>query len=608
MVESESLVTRVKGDAVISDIVREQIGRDSYPSKKVGGRYCLPTSPGLVNVTRDIIAEQEFSAGALLMNSFKDICNAWAVLLFIIPVAMVVGYLYIFLLRYCAKTILVSCLLILISACSVLSFYCLDIVGSHEQRSEDMLGKYTDHPREIVWWIGILSGLLAGFLLLLSCFIMGRTDKVSAVVEVAGDAMFNVQLLLTMPVAEILLKIMFTVAWVFGASYVFSNGDIATASVSVGDQPVTGLVRTFNYTELQIFMICIYVIGLFWGLEFIALLFRFVICYAVSVWYFTACRLDLSKPEVQPETWKSAFYFGFCFHFGSLVMGAAVQLFFAVLAPFYLFAEWATASTAKIENPCVKAILYIFSCCTACVREIMGYVSKGAIAELVLRGDTDFFNAATSSVRIIKEAEIAADFGSKGILMLHGVTFIFQMLGLVITGLGGTIVAYVFTGTVNIFSDRHSQYFLENRTGMCIIAGLIAAGVSTVFMWTLDSVADTLSFCWLVEGEDDKLHAKFAPKNLRDLIFVDLVPKDANKSKDILAGNSPIQRNKGGSGDWYRLSSDEKRQWEILGWNEDRWRRNSPPISENKTWRELTNKEEEAAKRLGYNQHSWDEY
>merc|ERR1719506_601240 len=68
-------------------------------------------------------------------------------------------------------------------------------------------------------------------------------------------------------------------------------------------------------------------------------------------------------------------------------------------------------------------------------------------------------------------------------------------------------------------------------------------------MWTLDQAADTLVFCWLVEGEDDRTHQTFAPKLLRNVVRFD----DWNPSKDGrmvrgLSGNYPYEGMIPGSG------------------------------------------------------------
>merc|ERR1740130_297097 len=121
----------------------------TYPTRKVGGRFCLPVqskeslglgdSQHIKNISRSILDEMEYSNMASMLSAFKDICNAWSVLLFMLPVSMAVGYGYVFLLRFCAKTVLHVVLAALICGSASLCFYMLGYVRAYPGRSQEML-------------------------------------------------------------------------------------------------------------------------------------------------------------------------------------------------------------------------------------------------------------------------------------------------------------------------------------------------------------------------------------------------------------------------------------------------------------------------------------
>lgn len=541
-VPRESVVVTHGTDFVRTEIMRQDAILMTYPSREVSGRFCVPAAPGS-NISRSIMEQMEFSPMAMFTDSVRDICNAWSVLIFMLPLSMAVGYGYIILLRYCARTVLNIVLASLILGTAAVSFFCLYFVGHNPSLADTLLGEYTDHPVRVVWMVGVLSAVLCFFLLCAGYSFWMRVEKISAVVEVAGDAMWSVQLLLAMPVLEVILKGMYTVIWMVFASYVLSNGDMTGSHLDVEGHRLQGLVRTFGYSLEQKIMIMFYCIGYFWGLEFFSMLFRFVMSYAVSIWYFQPCRADMSKPEVSPEVWRNAFTYALYYHLGSLTIGAAVTVLLYVFMPVNILLEWWLSVTYQYTNPVVKAIVYSCTCCVKCVSEIVSYVNKGAIVEMVLRGDHDFFAAAGSAMRVMRTAE-------DSIVSLHGVTIVFQIVGLVTTTAVGGFGTWWFTGTVNIFADQHSEYYLENRLGITIIAGLIAMSVSMVFMWTLDQAADTLVFCWLVEGEDDRTHQTFAPKLLRNVVrFDDWNPsKDGRMVRGLSHGNYPYEGMIPGSG------------------------------------------------------------
>merc|ERR1719162_1681606 len=135
------------------------------------------------------------------------------------------------------------------------------------------------------------------------------------------------------------------------ASYVVSNGDMVGSHIEIEGHHLHGLVRTFSYSPTQKLMILCYCVGYLWGLEFVSMLFRFVVSYAVAIWYFQPCRADMSKPEVHPEVWKSGFGYALYYHLGSLTLGAAVSILLYIFMPINLFLEWGLVKTHQYTNP-----------------------------------------------------------------------------------------------------------------------------------------------------------------------------------------------------------------------------------------------------------------
>jgi hypothetical protein len=206
-------------------------------------------------------------------------------------------------------------------------------------------------------------------------------ERISAVVEATCDTMWNVQLLLSMPVFEVLVKMAYSIIWVFFASYVLSNGDITGTYLDAGGHRLTGLVHTFRYSTYQEITIAFYCIGYLWGLEFITMVFKFLVSFAVATWYFQPCRTDMSKQEVSPEVWRKASRFALFNHVGSLCMGASTISLLYIVAPLGVLLNHSLNSNSR--NPVLKAIASSCSCCTTCAQEMVAYVNKGAIVEMV---------------------------------------------------------------------------------------------------------------------------------------------------------------------------------------------------------------------------------
>lgn len=536
-VPREAVVTsKAQGPEVIT-IRRENATVRSYPTKQVGRRFCLPISDAAKfrNISRSIINEEEYGFFALMINSFKDVISAWSVLAFMLPLSMLVGYGYIFLLRHCARCVLYVALFALILGSGAFAYYCCFEAHDSESMAQAMMGKYSTHPRDAVWVCGVLSAIVCALLLCAACSACRRMHKVASIVETAGSTMWSVQLMLCMPILEVFVKVAYAATWLFCAQYVISNGTIKGSRIIVGGQVVNGISNIFGYSMIQKVMISAYFIGLIWGLEFISMVFKFCISYAVSVWYFQPCRADMSKPEVAPEVWKAGFTFAFSNHAGSLCLGAAMTVVLYVTTPFLVVLRFLAFQTGNSENAITKAVAYSCTCCTKCAEDLNTYINKSAIVEMVLRGDRDFFTCAYSASQVLRHAAI----NDSNAASLNGATLVAQLIGLVASAALGVYATFWFTGSVNIYSDRHSSYFLQNRLSIATVAGCVSIAVSMVFMFTLDLVVDTLLFCWLVEGEDDKFHGKYAPKMLRNILFDDFVPVAKDVSID---GRQPARQ------------------------------------------------------------------
>jgi len=521
-VPRETVVTSKGRDYLRTDIVREDATMMTYPSKQVGGRYCLPvdTSPKLAKIRKSIAEQEVNSPMSSVANTFEDVFNAWSVLLFMLPVSTAVGYGYFVLLRYCARCVLSVVIATLIFGSGSIAWFCL--FYSNEEMI--MFQSYTDRPEHIVELIGAGSALVCILLLCAGYSMLRKLAKVSALVEAAADAMWNISLLLCVPMLEVLLKLVYSVVWIAIASYVVSCGDISGSYIDVAGHQLNGLTRSFEYSSSQNFMIGFFCVGYIWGLEFITMLFKFAVCYAVAMWYFQASRPDMSKKEITPDVWRAGFSHAVFYHIGSLSMGAILSIVLILFMPVHVLSEFFVAQGDRSQNPVVRALMYSCVCCIQCSQEIVSYVNKGAIVDMVFHGHHDFFTAAGSAMRVMRSAD-------QSVVSLYGVTFIFQIIGLVTSAAVGAFATSWFTSTVNIFADQRSKYFLENRMGITIIAGIIAMAVSTVFMWTLDLVVDSLLFCWIVEDRDDKFHQNYAPKLLKNAIIFDDINHDNKGGK-----------------------------------------------------------------------------
>jgi len=489
----------------IIQIETKEMMTNTYASSRVAGRFCLPTehTGRFANFTESVVSQQTGSIVSLTYNIFDDLASAWLVLLFMLPLAFMLSYVYMLLVRYCARILTWGVVLSLIGACATFAVYCFKIVGHNEERAEAFVGRFTEDPVWLTMVIGYVAAAVTGVLLLLLCCLCGTIKKVVGCIEASCDCIWALPMLFTVPVVDIFCKVIFTVGWLVCFTWVVTNGEVVAPTAEVNGTPVSGLVRKFQYTNQQLYCIIYYVFGLFWVNETITQVTQFVISYSVSIWYFTPCRHDFSKPEISQSVYGTGLCFALRYHMGTLSLSACVISVFRLCHAILEF----IAQRTKGNNPVAHCNAKVCICCVWCFEEVVRYLNKNAIIQLVLK-PADFFTCAGAAFKLLASA--ATD-----VYALNGITTIFQLLGVAFITATGTWFSFTLTG-MSMYSSKDSDVYLENRIVVVVFCGIICMMVASAFMHILDMVSDTLLFDWLVDADDGV--TEFAPKAMRDLL------------------------------------------------------------------------------------------
>jgi len=301
-------------------------------------------------------------------------------------------------------------------------------------------------------------------------------------------------------------------------AWVVSNGDIEAPTAYVHGTPVHGIVFRLTYGWQRKLDIAVYVLGLLWGLETITAVFQFVMCYAVVIWYFQPCKPDFSKPKVPSMVWSVGIKTAIRYHMGSLALSASIVGFFRLL---HTLLEFIAKQAHNDSNMVGRLISHTCMCCIWCYEEIVRYINKNAVIEMVLHS-TDFFTSAGAAIRRIAEAD------SK-VAALSGITVVFQTLGTTCITAFGAYVSWLFVSS-QWYSVSTSEWFLDTPMVVVVVAGFLSFLVAASFMFIFDMTSDTLLFCWLADGEDGT--TEYAPKPLRDLMDLIGAPKIRTHSGD----------------------------------------------------------------------------
>eukprot|EP00930_Biecheleria_cincta_P025961 TRINITY_DN18396_c1_g1_i1.p1 TRINITY_DN18396_c1_g1~~TRINITY_DN18396_c1_g1_i1.p1 ORF type:complete len:513 (+),score=61.54 TRINITY_DN18396_c1_g1_i1:192-1541(+) len=288
---------------VAGDQVSECSVTKAYQTE-VHSRYCMPSGSTNAEVRREL-SESMRSFGSTVTDVLIKIQRAWTVLLMIVVVAMVMGYIFLFMLKNLAKCFIYICAVV-----GFLAFAALGFILWSKSASDD--GSF-----QMAFKVGAILSWCAscGVLLLVSC--CGQAVELStACMSQAAHVIWQMPLLLGAPLFKAILKITVFAFLCAGFVHLLSTGEITGV----------GRDRHIEYTEQQKGYLWGYAFVSLWVLSFITALYEFAIAYATSQYY--VAHTEEGTKDVSPFAACEGVYIGVRYHTGSLALGSCIVTIF----------------------------------------------------------------------------------------------------------------------------------------------------------------------------------------------------------------------------------------------------------------------------------------
>eukprot|EP00930_Biecheleria_cincta_P045470 TRINITY_DN31333_c0_g1_i1.p1 TRINITY_DN31333_c0_g1~~TRINITY_DN31333_c0_g1_i1.p1 ORF type:complete len:700 (-),score=71.44 TRINITY_DN31333_c0_g1_i1:291-2390(-) len=508
----EPYVTRV------TEITQSTIKQMSYPTMEFSGMYCVPHFIKEHVLGDDSLTMQLLGKDGPLGSTYKRLAGAfgglhrcWLVLVCAIPFAVLVSYMYLFLLRFMAYPAVIISLVCLVL--SILSLGIYFVLG--EILEGDMLVKW--HETNFLFkmfdseFAGTASKVVGIVFIVLGCLLAcGLTAMREAMQIAAGcvaaacECMFSMPAMLVQPAIEAVTKVIVILSLLGGLIMLLSTAEMKPEMMDVKGQIVGGLRRTFTFTAEQWGMTAYYVFGMLWLTELFNSLSQFVVAYAVILWYYHPKPKGFgpSMPLIR------GFTVGMIFHLGTFAFGSFL---ISTLRGTRIILLWISRA-AKAENNSVAAC--IAGCCACCVTLIQRYVefiTKNAYIDVAI-SSTSFFTAAQNA-----HGFITSDSGK--VALLYGACYIVTA-GVVLGNFlmtGG--LTWLLVTSNERWTDSNSAHYVENPYFVAVLTGCIGASVAMCFMVIFDHCADTLLYVFLWNrSHGHNTVSKYAPDSLVHLL------------------------------------------------------------------------------------------
>lgn len=479
-----------------------------YATKPLLGVYCYPTESKYASVLMDHLKQNK--ATEMLIKA-ASIQNAMPILGASALMAIILGFLYLFLLEKCAHCLVYTSIFILCTVPPV--FGGVFTYASFQEGGLDGLPSTGDRTWDMYIGLGCIA--LGGVMVCISCCACAAIETAIRVVQAASECLLSMPTLFVEPVLTQLLRLSILSGLLYGLGQLLSCGEMSTMTLeqyaALAGSSVSGVFRKFTYSEDEIYYILYYLFMIVWAMCLCTAAAQFAIAYAVSCWYFTPV-VEGSREGVPccPIVW--GYIIGWTLHLGSLAFGS---FFIAALIAVRVVLAYIARQARAEDNHAAAAIAKCLSCCVACFQRCLEFLNKNAYMDIALNSTNFCFAAKNAFMIIIKEFPEMA--------ILNGACWVFQVMGVgSVTTLGCALV-YVVIKNVAQFNDPSSAAYIADPLLVMAIAGLVCFSVSYAFMMVYDVVADTILYCKATEeirrkrgliGPDEQ----YAPDGLNELI------------------------------------------------------------------------------------------
>lgn len=481
------------GEEDVTTIVSSLVLKDAYPSRVVGHRYCMPEMAWNATMKNEVLQGLDNDYVSQAITASSGLRQVPQVMIGVGVGAVVLAFLYLVLLRLFPKFLVWGSI-------AVISLLLLAMGGAFLATAFNVTGHqaispiYQMHSAAAAFnYSVVLGGICLGFAFLFLCFTCCvRTSIEHAVdaVEASTECIFHLPSLLVSPMPFACIKACILAVALYGFLLLVSCGDLSSQSVTVGDTTVTGMGRSFTYSDEQQGFLVYYVFVTVWVLELVSALNQFAVAYAVALWFYS--DWDLNGNKITPYcAVPRGMVAGLTFHLGSLIFGSCVVT--AIKCVKWVLMLIARAAKAE-DNKVAACIVGCCACCMQCMETTVAFVSRTAYVDIAL-----------NSKPYCRAAREAAEFmagHATDVAVLTGATFVLSALGCSLVAALGGFSTWMLLSTQESFTSDTSPNYVEEPEFVAGVAAFVCFTVAVCFLEVLDQTAETLLFVFAVSVKD----------------------------------------------------------------------------------------------------------
>ncbi|KAF1772387.1 Choline transporter-like [Phytophthora cactorum] len=388
----------------------DEVNGIQVPNEKCEIKRVITTSESMEPAQENPLYSTLQTVGATIGRVIGDLQETWPVFLLCGGVlALVLGFAFVILLRFCAGCIvwitLWSFVLLLLLFALMLSTKG-GIIGSSDlsaltseiasaaaaagvdtsnvNATEIVLPQtlQASQDRQKAYAVAAyVVYALAGVALLLVCFFQKKIRIAVGIVKEASRALQSLPLLVLFPIIPfVMLLILFAYAAIVGA-YIYSSGEMQLASLAgelaeQAGQNVTAEATTtlskVSPDQTMKLLVAYHFFGFLWTTQLINAISMCTIAGAVSRYYWSRNK---TSEEMGRFPVFTSFKNCFRYHFGSLAFGSFIIAVVQFIRAALLYLDHQTKDLQQ-SNLVLKVVMKIVQCCLWCLEKVIAFVLR----------------------------------------------------------------------------------------------------------------------------------------------------------------------------------------------------------------------------------------
>jgi choline transporter-like protein 2/4/5 len=430
--------------------------------------------------------------------------------------ALALGFVWLILLKYCARVITWVTLIAVVVGMGAISLYASfkgGMLSAAELAGATGASDFVDDAQtaqlaaddanqtnfKILAYISIVLTIILLFIVL---FFRTKLNKAIKMLEEASNCLKDITTLITFPLVTFTGMLLAVLWFTLVSAYIASSGEITASTITATASSMSGNATlpasSLSASDTMRAMLAYHFFVWLWTNQLVQAIGMCSISGAVCQWYFESKRVF--EPEVPKNPVLKSIHAALRFHIGSLCFGSLIIAVVQFIRACLVYIDQNTKNLQK-SNFLLKVMMKVVQCCMWCLEKCIKFIARNAYIMVALKGK-GFCKSAKDSFFLLLN-----NLGQLGATIL--------ISGIVLTLCKVSITAGCgFLGFV-AFSNM-ADVTTPALPVVCTI--ILAWFVSSAFMGVYELTIDTLLMCYCEDKNAPKslitssIESKTAPK------------------------------------------------------------------------------------------------